>query len=126
MAKKTIKVELPKFPEVGQFPDEKTFKAHVKPLTMDELQEWAALYELTVKPTDSAPIQRMRLIMAIKEMHFPTPPREPKNRSPYSKWTTEELVQMALDNEIIYEPAEDMKIMRMRTIMALRAHGIIE
>lgn len=124
MAKKTV--EVPTFPEVGFFADLAAFKKHVKGLTDEQVSEWVGLNNLTVKDYESAPINRMRRIMAIKELHFPTPEKPAKTKSPYSKYETEELVQMAVDNEVLFEVCEDPKILRMRAIMALRAHHVIE
>jgi hypothetical protein len=124
MAKKTVEVTT--FPEVGFFADLAAFKKHVKGLTDEQILEWVGLNNLTVKNYESAPINRMRRIMAIKELHFPTPEKPAKTKSPYSKYETEELVQMAVDNEVLFEVCDDPKILRMRAIMALRAHHVIE
>jgi len=124
MAKKTVEVTT--FPGVGFFADVAAFKKHVKGLTYDQVVEWTELHGLTVKDYGSEPINRMRRIMAIKELHFPTPEKPAKTKSPYSKYETEELVQMAVDNEVLFEVCDDPKILRMRAIMALRAHHVIE
>ncbi|MNN82158.1 hypothetical protein D3C81_1990620 [compost metagenome] len=64
--------------------------------------------------------------MAIKELHFPSEKKPAKKESIYKKYTTEELVQRALDNEVLFEPSDNDKIVRMRVIMALRSHGLVE
>jgi hypothetical protein len=126
MAKKPQAV-VEKFPMVvGVFTDEKAFKDHVKPLTDEEVSQWLALNSLTIKDYGSAPINRMRAIMAIKEVHFPKAPSQPKSKSKYADYTTESLVQMAVDNDVLFEVTDDAKILRMRAIMALRAHKVIE
>jgi hypothetical protein len=129
MAKKNVTVEVHEFvvfPEVGFFADEKAFKKHIKDTSDADIKAWVDSLGIEVKDYNSAPINRMRQIMAIKELHFPSPPRAAKKQSPYAKWTTEELVQMAVDASLIFETTDDPKIMRMRTIMALRVNGIID
>ena len=69
-------------------------------------------------------IHRMRVCMSILYLHFPKEVA-PKKESPYKQYTTEDLVQMALDNEVAFEPSSDERILRMRAIMALRANKVI-
>lgn len=129
MAKKNSKVQevvVNQYPEKGFFADEKALKKYVKGLTDDQILEWVELEGLTVKDYNSAPINRMRRIMAIKELHFPTERVSTKKESPYKKYSTEELVQMAIDNSVLFEPCDDERILRMRAIMALRANKVIE
>lgn len=116
------------YPEVGHFKDEKAMKKFIKPLTNDQLQEWCELEGVTWKPCDHEAINRMRMAMAIKAKHFPhtAPKASTKSKSKYSHYATEELVQMALDNDIeVDEKSGDLRILRMKTIMALRNAGII-
>lgn len=124
--KKNAVVVLEKYAAVGTIPDEATFKKHVKPLTDEEVAEWVAKEGLTVKDYGSAPINRMRQIMAIKNLHFPPAPSQPKSKSKYADFSNEQLVQMAIDNDVLFEACDDEKILRMRAIMALRAHKVIE
>ncbi|MMZ43572.1 hypothetical protein D1872_51300 [compost metagenome] len=126
MAKRNVKVVEAVYPEKGFFPDEKAIKKYVKDLSDEQVAEWVSLEGLTVKDYGSAPINRMRQIMAIKELHFPSPAKEPKKKSKYANYTTEQLVQMAIDNEVLFEPCDDAKILRMRAIMALRVNKVIE
>jgi hypothetical protein len=127
MAKKTQKnTQVAVYPEKGTVADEKALKKLIKGYTDLELMEWATLEGLTWKPCDHESINRMRVAMAIKELHFPSEPKAKKSDSPYKKYTTEQLIEMAVDNNIPVEPTDDMKIMRMRTIMMLRAHGLVE
>jgi len=127
MAKKTTKkvVEVT-FPEKGTFTDVKELQKYCKGLTDEQIAEWVELEGLEVKDYGSAPINRMRQIMAIKELHFPSPAKEPKKKSKYAEYTTEQLVQMAVDNNALFEPCDDVRILRMRAIMALRANKVIE
>jgi hypothetical protein len=70
----------------------------------------------------------MRAAMAIKAKHFPhtAPKATSKSKSKYSDYLTEDLVQMAIDNDIYVDGDNgDMRILRMKTIMALRAAGVI-
>lgn len=125
MAKKPV-VEAPKFPEVGFFKDQKDLQKHYKKLSMDELQEWLDLEGLTYTATDSEPIQRMRMCMAILYKHFPKETTGKKKTSKYAAYTLEQLVQLAADNDCVFEVCDDEKILRMRAIMALRAHKVLE
>lgn len=115
-----------KFPEVGTFKEVKALKKHYKGLTDAELDEWIAKEGLTYNacPT-SQPIDRMRKCMAILYKHFPSEAPKPKAKSPYQDFGLEQLIEMAATNNVPVEPTENEKILRMRLIMALRAHKII-
>lgn len=116
------------FPEVGEFKTEKDMKKYIKKLSDDELQEWCELEGATWKPNDHQSINRMRMAMAIKAIHFPdtAPKASKKKKSKYADYTTEDLVQMALDNDIPIKDAKgDPRIERMYTIMALREAGLL-
>lgn len=118
------------FPEVGHYSEQKALKKFIKGLSNEQLAEWVDLEGLgeRVKPTDNESILRMRNAMAINALHFPDSARKsaPKKESPYKKYTTEELVQMALDNDVEVRDAKgDPRIERMYTIMALREAGIV-
>ncbi|MMZ43569.1 hypothetical protein D1872_51260 [compost metagenome] len=126
MAKKNTVVEV-QYPEKGTFADVKELQKYIKPLTDEQIAEWVGLEGLEVKDYGSAPINRMRQIMAIKELHFPSEKKpSAKKESPYKKYSTEQLVEMAIDNNALFEPTEDTRILRMRAIMALRAAKVIE
>ena len=112
------------YPEVGQFADTKSLQKFYKQLSMENLKGWVELEGLTVKPTDSEPIYRMRLAMAILYKHFPKETSS-KPESPYKQYTLEQLVTMAIDNNVPVEATDDDRILRMRTIMALRAHKVL-
>lgn len=128
MAKNNGKgTELPKFPERGTFADAKALQKHYKKLSDAELLEWVQLEGLEFKPcTDSEPINRMRMAMAVLYYHFPKEQTGKKKTSKYKDYSLEQLVQMAVDNDVIFEPHDDERILRMRAIMALRAHKVIE
>jgi len=113
------------YPEKGTV-DEKGLKKAIKGLTDEQVLDWATLEGLTWKPCpEHAAINRMRAVMAIKELHFPTEKVLKKSASPYAGFTTEQLIEMAATNNVPVEVTEDMRILRMRVIMMLRAHGII-
>lgn len=117
------------YPEIGSFDTEKAMKKYIKGLKDSELQEWCELEGATWKPNDHQSINRMRMAMAIKALHFPdtAPKKSKKSKSKYAQYTTEQLVQMALENDVeVPDDKGDMKICRMYTIMALRKAGIIE
>jgi len=127
MAKKdNVTPKAPVYPEKGTVADEKAMKKVIKPLTDEQLAEWATLEGLTWKPCpEHPPINRMRIAMAIKELHFPSEPKATKKASPYATFTTDQLIAMAAEKNVPVEVCEDMKILRMRVIMMLRAHGHI-
>lgn len=112
------------YPEVGLFAEKKALQKFYKQLEMAQIDEWVALEGLEYKESDSEPINRMRACMAILYKHFPKEPSK-KKESPYKAYTTEQLIEMAIDNSVEVEPTEDMRIMRMRTIMALREAKVI-
>lgn len=135
MAKKQVKVnkefvekylqENNGYPEVGTFEDKKDLQKFYKHLSDEQLAEWLEVEGLEYNPAESAPINRMRMAMAILYKHFPKAPTA-KKKSKYADYSLEDLVQMALDKGVAYEPCDDDKIHRMRAIMALRAHNVIE
>lgn len=117
------------YPEVGEFKDEKAMKKFIKGLSDESLEEWCTLEGVEWKHNDHAAINRMRMAMAIKALHFKpaTTGKSKKSKSKYAHYTTEELVQMALDNDIeVPDDKGDMRICRMYTIIALRNAGLIE
>jgi len=133
MSKKVTKIDAPKYvedngyPEVGFFTDKKDLQKFYKQLDITALEDWCAVEGLTYTACeDSEPIHRMRVCMAILYLHFPKAPSAGKKKSKYADYTTEALIQMAVDNDVAVEVTDDMRIMRMRTIMNLRAAGIIE
>jgi hypothetical protein len=114
------------YPEVGQFSDEKSLQKFYKQLDMDTIDKWVELEGLTYKACpEQLAIHRMRACMAILYKHFPKE-TAPKKESVYKKYTTEQLVSLALENNIAFEMCDDERILRMRAIMALRANNIIE
>lgn len=114
------------YPEKGYFKDENHIKKYYKQLDNNQLDEWLELEGLEYKPCEHEGIDRMRKCMAIKDYHFPKEPTSKKSKSPYAKFSTEELLQMALDNDVEVKDAKgNMKILRMYTIIALRDAGII-
>lgn len=120
----------PEYPEVGHFKDEKAFKKYIKAMKNNEhVFEWCSLEGVEWKRCpEQPPIDRMRAIMALKAKHFPhtAPKASTKSKSAYAQYETEDLVQMALDNDIyVTGDNGDTRILRMKTIMALRAAGII-
>ena len=114
------------YPEVGTFSEKKWIQKFYKQLDTDVLVDWCNLEGLTVKPDENEPIYRMRVCMAILYKHFPKVASASKKAdSPYKKFTLENLVTLALENDIAVEGTEDEKIFRMRLIMALRANKIV-
>jgi len=113
------------YPEVGMFVDNKTLQKFYKQLDLPTLQDWCSLEGLEIKPSDSEPIYRMRVCVAILYKHFPKETTA-KKKSKYADYTLESLIAMAVDNEVVFEICDDERILRMRCIMALRASKVIE
>lgn len=115
------------YPELGFFEEKKDLQKFYKQLPTETLEDWCSVEGLEYnKCEDSEPIHRMRVCMAILYLHFPKKPSEAKQKSKYADYSTEQLIQMAIDNDVAVEVTEDLRIMRMRTIMNLRAANIIE
>lgn len=115
------------YPEVGStdIVDQKWLQKFYKYCTLEQLADWVAIEGLEVKPTDSEAIYRMRLAMAVLYKHFPKAPSA-KKRSKYADYTNEALLELALQNDVVFEICDDERILRMRAIMALRASKVIE
>lgn len=116
------------YPERGSFADAKAMKKFYKPLSDEQIYEWCELEGVTWKANEHASINRMRAIMALKAVYGfgPAPSEGKKSKSKYAGLSTEELVQMALDNDIeVPDDKGDHRILRMYTIMALRKAGLI-
>jgi len=114
------------YPEVGDYEDSADLKKFYKKLSVEQLEEWVELEGLEVTPTDSPQIYRMRLCMAILYKHFPKAESKPKSKRKYTQ-TTEELVAMALDNDVeVKDDKGNEQILRMYTIMALKKAGLLD
>lgn len=113
------------YPAVGTFSDKKDLQKFYKHLSDEQLVEWMGKEGLEHTPSDSAPINRMRMAMAILYKHYPKAPST-KKKSKYADYSLEDLMELAMKNDVVFEPTDDDRIMRMRAIMALRAHNIIE
>lgn len=115
------------YPEKGYFKSEDEIKKYYKQLDDDQLDEWLELEGLEYTANEHAGINRMRKCMAIKEYHFPKENKSKKSKSKYADFTTEELLQMALDNDVEVKDAKgNLKILRMYCIMALRDAKVLE
>ena len=69
----------------------------------------------------------MRKCMAIKDYHFPRQTKAKRSKSKYADYTTEDLLEMALENDVeVKDSKGNLRILRMYCIMALREAGIIE
>lgn len=116
------------FPEVGDFEDVNSMKKYIKGLTTEQLQAWCELEGAEWVVNEHPSINRMRMAVAIKSVHFPetAPKKGTKKKSKYAEYTTEELVQMALDNDVhVRDDKGNERILRMYTIVALREAGLI-
>lgn len=113
------------YPEVGHFEDKADLQKFYKHCTDEQLAEWVDLEGLEYTPNESAPINRMRMCMAILYKNFPKAPSA-KKKSKYADYSLEDLLQLAMDKDVVFESTDDDRIMRMRAIMALRAAGHLE
>ena len=120
------------YPEQGHFTAEADIKKYIKALTNEQLKDWCELEGATWNPHDNESINRMRMAMSIKAVHFPhlasgTGTGKKKSKSKYADYTNEQLAQMALDNDVEVPDAKgDTRIERMYTIMALRKANVLE
>lgn len=112
------------YPEAGTF-DQDQLKKFYKHLSTDQLQDWIELEGLEFKPAESAPINRMRMCMAVLYSRFPKAPAA-KKKSKYADYSLEQLLNLAIENEVAFEDTDDERILRMRAIVALRVAKIIE
>lgn len=116
------------YPEKGTFKTEKELKKFYKKLSDTQLDEWLELEGIKdkVKLCDHEAINRMRKCMAIMDLHFPKAATSAKKKSKYADLSTEELVELAINNDIVVKDDKgDPRILRMYTIMALREAGIL-
>lgn len=114
-------VEKNGYPEVGSFVAAKDLQKFYKQLDTEVLEDWASIEGIEFKACpDSPQIHRMRVAMAILYFHFPKDAPKGKQESPYKKYTTEQLLEMAVEKEVVFEICDDERILRMRAIMALR------
>jgi coproporphyrinogen III oxidase-like Fe-S oxidoreductase len=115
------------YPEVGQFDEQKALQKFYKQLETEQLEEWAGIEGLEFKACPEQPmIHRMRVAMAILYKHFPKEPSKTKKESKYAKYSLEDLVNLAVENDVAVETTDDDRIMRMRLIMALRVAKVVE
>ena len=114
------------YPEVGVFVEKKDLQKFYKQLDTATLEDWCEVEGLTYNPCEeNESIHRMRVAMAILYKHYPKQTKA-KKTSKYAKYSLENLVDMAIDNNVAVEDTSDERIMRMRLIMGLRASGIID
>lgn len=113
------------YPEVNHFEDRKDLQKFYKHCTNEQLEAWLELEGLEHTENESEAINRMRMCMAILYNSFPKAPSK-KKESKYSKYSLEDLVELAVEHSVPVEITDDERIMRMRTIMALRAAGKID
>jgi len=130
VGKRSLDVGAVEYPEVGSFKDEKAMKKFTKGLTDAALFDWCELEGVEWnRCPEHAPIDRMRAAMAIKGKHFPdtAPKASAKSKSKYADYTTDQLIAMCLENDLdVTGDNGDMRILRMRAIMVLRAAKVIE
>lgn len=128
-AKKLTKVEVQKqvevgFPEVGHFTEKKDLQSFYKHCTDVQLAEWCEVEGIEYTTNESASITRMRMAMGVLYLHFPKAPSA-KKKSKYADFSLEDLMELAVKHDVIFEITDDERILRMRAIMALRVAGHI-
>lgn len=126
--KKTDNTPAITFPEVGTITDPKALKKIYKKLTDAQLDEWLDLEGLTgnLKLSGHDSIDRMRKCMLISALHFPKAPSEKAKKSKYADYTTEKLVEMCMENDLVLRDDKgDARILRMYSVMALKEAGVL-
>ena len=113
------------YPEVGHFEDKADLQKFYKFCTDEQLTEWVTEAGLEYTPNESAPINRMRMCMAVLYDSFPKA-TSTKKKSKYADYSLEDLMSMAMEKDVVFETTDDDRILRMRAIMALRAAGHLE
>lgn len=116
------------YPEKGTKTVEE-LKALYKRLTDKHLDDWLELEGLTYTPSDNPGINRMRKCMAITNFHHPKANggSGKKSKSKYAQYTTEDLVQLCMDNNVEVKDSQgDMRILRMYCIISLRNAGLLK
>lgn len=121
MAKKVV---LKKVGHPAEFASQEVLKKYYKKLSTQEVEAWVSELSLSFNASTDASIHRMRACMAVLYHFFPKQVSV-KAKSKYAEYSTEELITIAADSNIPVEVCDDMRILRMRTIMALRAHKVI-
>lgn len=108
------------------FTEDKVLKKFYKKLDTEVLEAWSAELGAEYKACpDNDSIHRMRVAMSILYTFFPKETKS-KPKSKYADYSLEQLVELALENGVVVEDTDDMRIMRMRLIMGLRANKVIE
>jgi len=118
-------VEEQGYPGAGAFEERKDLQKFYKHMTDEQLTEWVAQEGLEYTPHDSQSINRMRLCMAILYKHFPKEPSA-KKESKYAQYSLEDLANMAMEHDVVFEDTGNERILRMRAIMALRAAKVLD
>lgn len=114
------------YPTVGKFADKKTLQKFYKQLDTEVLLDWMTQEKLTYTACpENEMIDRMRVCMKILYKFFPKV-SAPKKVSIYAKFTLENLVDLALQNDLAVETTDNDRIMRMRLIMVLRANKVVD
>lgn len=121
-----VYVEENGYPEVGAFAEKKDIQKFYKQLPTEFLEDWAEQKDLEYKPCDNDSIHRMRVAMAILELHFPSEKKGTSAKSKYSSFTDEDLLKLCVEHGVAVEESTHKGIMRMRMVQALRANKVIE
>lgn len=115
------------YPEVGTFTDQKVLQKFYKQLPTETLEDWAKVEGVEYKVSDNESIHRMRVCMSILYLHFPKEVKATaKPKSKYADLSTEELIKMAIEHDLVLDVCDDMRIMRMRAIVGLRNIKVID
>lgn len=104
-----------------------SFRLELSKLDMDSIIKMAknAGIEKLWEHLTNKPIRRMRLIMELKEVYFPTNTHKvTKPPTPWKGISFDKLAKIAQDKGIIWAKDNHPNINRMRLIMALKKNGI--
>lgn len=108
-----------KYPEVGMFTSAEQLKAYYKTLSDTQLNEWMVQTGVAHHPSESAPINRMRMLMAISSHFFPT--NVVKAVPLYREESIEALVALMGSKGVQVPTVQNEALFRMKAIVALRA-----
>jgi len=117
-----IEAAFPKFDTIDELKD------FMKDIDTSTLEYMATGLGLDWKPTYHPNIHRMRISMAIQKHYFPElfKPKEAKKKAKYGDFSTDELFEMAQQNDIEVKKSGNEPIDRMRVIMKLKESGVLE
>lgn len=108
------------------FTDEQELKGYIKHTSLEELEHWANLLDVTWVQSDNEPINRMRIAMAIKKHYFPIKDsKDKKGKKNYSQYSNEDLKKLIKSHKIPHRSFADKSKDREAMVKKLKAAGVI-